>query len=1273
MANLSNGNVLGFASVALMLSGIATGGLGGLLSTALGYFGSNVDQYHPMSGMEHTMYIAAGLEKALGAGVLRMKNVPLSEATGEMWHGDVDEPGVLAFQDANYQVKAYIQRTGQGWTLSTPDQQTRVTLAPSSVAGQAPLCLVKEPGKPLYACVVTEQDGALIRRIDNNLDGRAEQLILGIDANRDGQLDVFIDSGTTQSNLLNADLALHTSHEQGVLSDQVWNDYVDWSTSQLVDTDQFFTVPDYIAPDFSPIGAFYESSSRGTDLAPSIADKTFRILNTAGSGVTLADLMAHDIDADGKLADHELDGLMAWSDLNEDGIRDQRPDAANEFTSLMSALGSIGLTSLQVRNYLLHTAGNAAQPMLGNPAAAPIIVLAPWSAAPSDYVQQRYIYDRFHIDAETWIDWTAREVKVSEDRQSLVGTDGNDNFDIDYYREYDGRYFNLGLIKNFYGGNGDDVVGGSMRNDNLWGDAGNDSLVAYDGDDALAGGEGLDELQGQLGNDLLDGGTGDDRLFGGVGNDVLTGGDGDDLLLGFAESNDARQTLQVGESDNDLLFGGNGADRLSGSLGNDYLDGGDDADLILGDEGEDILFGGHGDDELNGGAGADILEGWSGNDKMFGGVGNDRLWGGDGNDIMLGFKPVNETPLWLGEGETDEDILYGGAGSDLIFGGVGHDQLWGGADADELRGGTDDDMLYGEDGNDKLFGGAGNDTLYGGGGNDVIVGGAAINQEALDAGVPDNNFLYGGNGDDTLLGGGGQDYLDGGAGADEMEGGRGDDYYLVNSVNDSILEQQNEGFDTVVSSANTILGANIEQLNLVEGYRINGTGNRLDNRLFGNSQDNILDGVTGADWMVGGLGNDTYYIDNAGDRTFESSGEGIDTVNASISHVLGANIENLNLLDFSKPESGMADGVPILVYGYPKAFELDYMQGNAVAGFKGTCALTAIANLSTQASEELSEEQVVRMAIDNSWCMTDAQATDYQRGGSNYVQQQALLDRYGIRNGIVMGYNEQAIANLIKGGRGVILGVNCGKLWADGDYLDDGRVNHVVTVTGVANDVATGAINGFYMADSGRGRVSDMTRYVSLADFRTSANVASAYAIYTVEPIKLWEENINASGNDLDNLLTGNRGNNVLAGGRGNDTLAGGGGNDTYVFSRGDGQDTVIDNDNDNDAGDGNADILVLQDIRQSELSFSQVGNDLQINVMGASDRICVQDWFAASIYGTNNRIETIQTSDGQAMLNAEIDRLIEAMASFAPPPPVQTDWHASQSSTSQILLTTPL
>jgi Ca2+-binding RTX toxin-like protein len=47
--------------------------------------------------------------------------------------------------------------------------------------------------------------------------------------------------------------------------------------------------------------------------------------------------------------------------------------------------------------------------------------------------------------------------------------------------------------------------------------------------------------------------------------------------------------------------------------------------------------------------------------------------------------------------------------------------------------------------------------------------------------------------------------------------------------------------------------------------------------------------------MVGGAGNDTYAIDNAGDSVSEAFNEGVDTVITSLSHTLGANVENLTL------------------------------------------------------------------------------------------------------------------------------------------------------------------------------------------------------------------------------------------------------------------------------------------------------------------------------------------------------------------------------------------
>ena len=74
-----------------------------------------------------------------------------------------------------------------------------------------------------------------------------------------------------------------------------------------------------------------------------------------------------------------------------------------------------------------------------------------------------------------------------------------------------------------------------------------------------------------------------------------------------------------------------------------------------------------------------------------------------------------------------------------------------------------------------------------------------------------------------------------------------------------------------------------------------GTGNDLNNVISGGDLDDILDGGLGTDTLVGGLGNDTYVVDNSLDVVDEDADEGTDLVNASVSYVLGADVENLTL------------------------------------------------------------------------------------------------------------------------------------------------------------------------------------------------------------------------------------------------------------------------------------------------------------------------------------------------------------------------------------------
>ena len=117
----------------------------------------------------------------------------------------------------------------------------------------------------------------------------------------------------------------------------------------------------------------------------------------------------------------------------------------------------------------------------------------------------------------------------------------------------------------------------------------------------------------------------------------------------------------------------------------------------------------------------------------------------------------------------------------------------------------------------------------------------------------------------------------------------------MDNTSDTVTELAGEGNDLVQASVSYTLSANVESLTLTGTKAINATGNADSNILTGNVANNTLDGGAGADVMSGGLGNDTYVVDVAGDSVTELANEGTDTVRSTISYVLGANVENLNL------------------------------------------------------------------------------------------------------------------------------------------------------------------------------------------------------------------------------------------------------------------------------------------------------------------------------------------------------------------------------------------
>jgi serralysin len=164
------------------------------------------------------------------------------------------------------------------------------------------------------------------------------------------------------------------------------------------------------------------------------------------------------------------------------------------------------------------------------------------------------------------------------------------------------------------------------------------------------------------------------------------------------------------------------------------------------------------------------------------------------------------------------------------------------------------------------------------------------------------NWLRGGNGNDTVAGGAGNDRLEGGLGADTMDGGSGDDLYYVDRVSDRAETDSSTGFDRIKSTASYTLAGNsgVEVLQLIGG-NLTATGNSRANTLIGSAGNNILNGGAGADTMKGGSGADRYFVHDAGDWVVETSSGGIDTVFASVSYTLAANVEKLTLQGHGQP------------------------------------------------------------------------------------------------------------------------------------------------------------------------------------------------------------------------------------------------------------------------------------------------------------------------------------------------------------------------------------
>jgi Ca2+-binding RTX toxin-like protein len=407
-----------------------------------------------------------------------------------------------------------------------------------------------------------------------------------------------------------------------------------------------------------------------------------------------------------------------------------------------------------------------------------------------------------------------------------------------------------------------------------------ETIAGTAADDTLPGLGGNDNISGLAGNDTIDGGTGADTMAGGLGNDTFVVDNvGDVVTENASEGTDTVDTsiiyVLTANVENLTLLGSADLQGYGNGLAN----------------------------TLTGNAGNNLLNGFAGADTMIGGAGNDTYFVDDAGDVVMENAAQGSDVVFA-----TVDQTLGANVETLILQGSADLQGHGNTLDNTIYGNTGNNLIDGSSGIDIMVGGAGNDTYFVDNGNDAVVENASEGTDAVFSSAhyalsPNVETLvlqgsadlqgYGNGLDNSLFGNSGNNLLNGFTGADAMSGGAGNDTYFVDNVGDAVIENSNEGNDTVFSTVNFALTPNVENLILQGTGNLTGSGNGAANVIYGNIGNNILDGMAGADLMVGGAGDDTYFADDSNDAVFESPGEGTDAVFASANYGLSADVETL--------------------------------------------------------------------------------------------------------------------------------------------------------------------------------------------------------------------------------------------------------------------------------------------------------------------------------------------------------------------------------------------
>ena len=282
------------------------------------------------------------------------------------------------------------------------------------------------------------------------------------------------------------------------------------------------------------------------------------------------------------------------------------------------------------------------------------------------------------------------------------------------------------------------------------------------------------------------------------------------------------------------------------------------------------------------------------------------------------------------------------------------------------------------------------------------------------------------------------------------------------------------------------------------------------------------------------------------------------------------NIKLLNYDDYIIDENGYK------IYGHPDKWILDKIQEYNNCGIVSALNLLSIWNKKQIANTHSTENEITHDALDKGLCtdktgriyfdanrkITDnieeamyyvdntiyqvTHTIDFYDGGTDEIQVQQIIqeNNKSASTRLINNCSINTLANYIKQGYVAIVAVDSEILWKENNETT--LSNHFITIIGVYYD-QNDNLKGFYVCDSGK-QTNNIDKY-SVEDFQNAWQVKGYYyengiekegfstAIITQDIAKSWADDLDATGNDSDNIITGNNGDNILRGLGGDDII----------------------------------------------------------------------------------------------------------------------------------------